>query len=136
MRKFIFELLPVLLIGFTIGKFYFAKDESKTLVPPNQEAIFNLQVKSDSLEATLETERNLYDKEILKLEAIISEYEWGVEYLEVYHRPAYKDFIRVVQYKENYTKRDEIEFKERADLDNNRYKRPIPKMKYDEHNRF
>ena len=50
-----------------------------------------------------------------RYEEIIFEYQWGVDYLKYYHTQAYRDFHRIIGYKERYSR--DVEFKNKKRLE-------------------
>ncbi len=61
-----------------------------------QDVVSNLQSEIHMLEDGFDTKEHRY-------EDIIGEYEFGVSYLKNYHPKAYKDFHRIVGFKERYS---------------------------------
>ncbi len=74
-----------------------------------QDVIGNLQSKVHMLEDGFDTKEHRY-------EDIIGEYEFGLSYLKEYHPKAYKDFHRVVGFKERYSFELERENKQRLNI--------------------
>lgn len=80
--------------------------------------------KSDSLQNVInqmqidvENEEDGWDHKAKTYEEIIFEYEYGLEHLKNYHPEAYKEFHRIIGYKERYSKKTERENKQRLKLD-------------------
>jgi hypothetical protein len=67
----------------------------------------------ESLKHELEVQDNGFDSKEKRYENILFEYEFGLEHLKNYHPEAYKEFHRIVGYKENYSRETEKENKKR-----------------------
>jgi hypothetical protein len=67
----------------------------------------------ESLKHELEAQDNGFDSKEKRYENILFEYEFGMEHLKNYHPEAYKEFHRIVGYKENYSRETERENKKR-----------------------
>lgn len=67
----------------------------------------------DSLQAKIESDSRKFDIKEDNYKRIIDEYKYGIDRLETYHPKAYEDFHRVISFKENYSRVDEIENKKR-----------------------
>jgi hypothetical protein len=67
----------------------------------------------ESLKHELEAQDNGFDSKEKRYENILFEYEFGLEHLKNYHPEAYKEFHRIVGYKENYSRETEKENKKR-----------------------
>ena len=75
-----------------------------------QNVIGNLQSEIHILEDGFDTKEHRY-------EDVIGEYEFGISYLKEYHPKAYKDFHRVVGFKERYSFELERENNKRLKLE-------------------
>ena len=73
----------------------------------------SLQKVVDSLQIELESQSKRFDIKEKQFNKVIFEYEFGIEWLEKYHPKAYEEFHRVLAYKEDYSREDEIENKKR-----------------------
>jgi hypothetical protein len=80
--------------------------------------------KEDSLqnvinELTIEKEHDEdgWDNKEKRYEQVIFEYELGLDHLKHYHPTAYKEFHRIVGFKENYSHETERENKKRLNID-------------------
>lgn len=73
----------------------------------------SLQNVVDSLQIELESQSKRFDIKEKQFNKVIFEYEFGIEWLEKYHPKAYEEFHRVLAYKEDYSREDEIENKKR-----------------------
>jgi hypothetical protein len=69
----------------------------------------SLQNVINDLQIDLESQAKEFDNRENKYQDIISEYEYGMEWIEKHHLEAYRDFHRVVAYKERYSRLDEQE---------------------------
>lgn len=76
----------------------------------------SLQVIINQLQVDLESEENEWDRKEKQYERIIFDYEFGLDYLKDYHGEAYKEFHRIVGYKENYTHEIERDNKQRLKI--------------------
>jgi hypothetical protein len=91
------------------------------MVPP---PLTNNICKEDSLQNIInqlkiehENEEDGWDKKEKRYEDILFEYEFGLDHLKHYHPTAYKEFHRIVGYKENYSHETERENKKRFKID-------------------
>ena len=122
-HKFGGKLKP--LLGFIIGFIAFQllfhlvispkdKIESKLTTECKSDS---LQYVIDSLQIDLETQSKEFDRRENKYQDIILEYKYGIEWIKNYHPEAYRDFHRVLAYKERYSRMDEIANKQRLGID-------------------
>jgi hypothetical protein len=65
------------------------------------------------LQIEIENEEDGWDKKEKRYEQTLFEYEMGLEHLKHYHLTAYKEFHRIIGYKENYSHEVERENKKR-----------------------
>lgn len=70
----------------------------------------------DSLQRIIRVEREESDVTEKKYLSEIGSYKFGLDYLNSYHRDAYRDFVRVCEFKEDYTNKVEKDFKERLGI--------------------
>jgi len=105
------------LLAFTIGFIGFQLLFHLVIKPNNiaPEPIIT-ECKADSLQnvindlqISLESQARGFDDRENEYQDIISEYEYGMEWIEKHHLEAYRDFHRVVAYKERYSRLDEQE---------------------------
>lgn len=73
----------------------------------------SLQNVINQLQIDLESEQDGWDDKEKRYEQVLFEYEFGIDYLKHYHNDAYKDFHRIVGYKEYFTHDLERENKKR-----------------------
>jgi len=73
----------------------------------------SLQNVINQLQIDIENEEDGWDHKTRTYEQIIFEYEFGIEHIKNYYPEAYKDFHRILSYKEHYSKQDERENKKR-----------------------
>jgi hypothetical protein len=87
----------------------------------NQLLVENQKLKSenDSLNAELESQAKRFDNKEKEYNKVIFEYEFGMDRIEKYHPKAYEDFHRILAYKEEYSREDEMENKKRLKFINN-----------------
>ena len=76
----------------------------------------SLQNVINQLQVDIENEENGWDNKEKRYEQIIFEYEVGLEHLKNYHTDAYKEFHRIIGYKENYSHEIERENKKRLNI--------------------
>ena len=67
----------------------------------------------DSLQNNIETLEDGFDSKERRYEDILFEYEFGIDRLKETHPSAYKEFHRIISYRERYSKQDERENKKR-----------------------
>lgn len=73
----------------------------------------SLKTVISELQSNLEMEEDGWDKKETRYENVLFEYEFGLEYLKNYHPNAYRDFHRIIGYKERYSKETERDNKKR-----------------------
>jgi hypothetical protein len=77
----------------------------------------SLQNVVDSLQAEIIFQNEGFDSKEKRYEDVISEYQFGIEYIEKYHPEAYRDFHRIIGFKERFRRSDEIENKKRLSIE-------------------
>jgi hypothetical protein len=77
----------------------------------------SLQNVINDLQIDLKAQAKEFDNRENKYQDIISEYIYGIEWIEKYHSEAYRDFHRVIAYKERYSRLDEQENTKRLKID-------------------
>lgn len=83
----------------------------------NTVKVDSLQTVIDSLQAEIQFQNDGFDFKEHRYEDVISEYEFGIEYLEKYHPEAYRDFHRIIGFKERFRRSDELENKKRLHVE-------------------
>lgn len=73
----------------------------------------SLKLVIESLKHELEFQENGFDSKENRYEDILFEYQFGLEHLKIYHPEAYKEFHRIINYKEKYSRETERENKKR-----------------------
>lgn len=73
--------------------------------------IANLQTDIEALEDGFDSKERRY-------EDILFEYEFGIDRIKETHPSAYKEFHRIISYRERYSKQDERDNKKRLSLNN------------------
>jgi hypothetical protein len=63
----------------------------------------SLQNVINQLQIDFENEQDGWDNKEKRYEQILFEYEIGLEHLKNYHTESYKEFHRIIGYKENYS---------------------------------
>ena len=66
-----------------------------------------------NLQVELESQAQKFDNKEKEYNKIIFEYELGIDRIEKYHPKAYEDFHRILAYREEYSRIDEMENKKR-----------------------
>lgn len=81
------------------------------------------ECKTDSLQSVIDSLQTEYriledgcDSRESRYEDVLSEYQWGLSYLEDYHPSAYKDFHRMIGMKERYSRKLDKENKQRLNI--------------------
>jgi hypothetical protein len=77
----------------------------------------SLQNVIDSLQIELDHQAEGFDSKEKRYEDVLFEYEFGVDYLEKYHPEAYRDFHRIIGFKERFKRSDEKENKKRLHIE-------------------
>ena len=112
--RIILSLTIILLLATMVFK---SKDHYGVAPPaPNVCKEDSLQMVVNQLTADLENDENGWDDKEKKYENIIFEYEYGIEHLKHVNPDAYREFHRIIGYKENYTRSIERENKKRLKL--------------------
>lgn len=100
------------------------KNFNEHTAPPAPTPIQNHICKEDSLrevitnlEMDIETLEDGWDKKERRYEDILFEYEFGIDRLKETHPSAYKEFHRIISYRENYSKQDERDNKKRLNVE-------------------
>ena len=75
--------------------------------------IDSLQTVVSNLQVELESQAQKFDNKEKEYNKIIFEYELGIDRIEKYHPKAYEDFHRILAYREEYSRVDEMENKKR-----------------------
>jgi hypothetical protein len=76
----------------------------------------SLQNVINQLQIDIENQEDGWDDKEKRYDQIIFEYELGLEHLKHYHTESYKEFHRIIGYKENYSHEIERENKKRLNL--------------------
>jgi hypothetical protein len=102
--------VSIVSIGFSMN------NQSKPIVEEvntNELLVENqkLKTENDSLIAELHQTNQLFDKKEKKYTEIIGLYEFGIDWIRLYHRNAYEDFHRLLAQKETYNREAEGETK-------------------------
>ena len=92
-----------------------SKPHETTLTPIHRDECKedSLQNVINQLQIEIENEEDGWDDKEKRYEQILFEYEMGLEHLKHYHLTAYKEFHRIIGYKENYSHEVERENKKR-----------------------
>jgi hypothetical protein len=91
--------------------------------PPMPAPIQNHICKEDSLQGVInqlivekETEEDGWDKKETRYENILFEYEFGLDRIKETHPNAYKEFHRIIAFREQYSREAEKENKKRLNV--------------------
>jgi hypothetical protein len=99
----------VSLFFILISSIYF-NDESTVVVKTSticrEDSLQNV---INQLKIDIENEQDGWDDKEKRYEQILFEYQFGLDHLKHYHSDAYKEFHRIVGYKESYTSETERE---------------------------
>jgi hypothetical protein len=99
----------VSLFFILISSIYF-NDESTVVVKTSticrEDSLQNV---INQLKIDIENEQDGWDDKEKRYEQILFEYQYGLDHLKHYHSDAYKEFHRIVGYKENYSSETERE---------------------------
>ena len=89
------------------------------MVPPRIDGCKedSLQNVINQLQIDIENEEDGWDSKEKRYEQILFEYEIGLEHLKNYHTESYREFHRIIGYKENYSHEVERENKKRLNID-------------------
>lgn len=69
------------------------------------------------LKSELQIEEDGWDNKEKRYEQILFEYEYGLDHLKNYHPDAYREFHRIIGYKENFSRETERDNKKRLSVD-------------------
>ena len=116
--KAISVVLVIAIIGIAYG--LSTNESEKPIVAMSREnyqiqtrTIDSLQTVVSNLQVELESQAQKFDNKEKEYNKIIFEYELGIDRIEKYHPKAYEDFHRILAYREEYSRIDEMENKKR-----------------------
>ena len=116
--KTISVVLVIAVIGIAYG--LSINESEKPIVAMSREnyqiqtrTIDSLQTVVSNLQVELESQAQKFDNKEKEYNKIIFEYELGIDRIEKYHPKAYEDFHRILAYREEYSRVDEMENKKR-----------------------
>jgi hypothetical protein len=116
--KTISVVLVIAVIGIAYG--LSINESEKPIVAMSREnyqiqtrTIDSLQMVVSNLQVELESQAQKFDNKEKEYNKIIFEYELGIDRIEKYHPKAYEDFHRILAYREEYSRIDEMENKKR-----------------------
>ena len=116
--KTISVVLVIAVIGIAYG--LSINESEKPIVAMSREnyqiqtrTIDSLQTVVSNLQVELESQAQKFDNKEKEYNKIIFEYELGIDRIEKYHPKAYEDFHRILAYREEYSRIDEMENKKR-----------------------
>ena len=106
--------INLLILAILFGNRSISKDQPKEeIVKCNEDQLRN---EINNLQGLIEIQAHNFDSEEIKREQIIFEYRYGLERLKETHPEAYREFHRIIGYKEVYTRETEIENKKRLQI--------------------
>lgn len=106
--------INLLILAILFGNRSISKDQPKEeIVKCNEDSLRN---EINNLQGLIEIQAHNFDSEEIKREQIIFEYRYGLERLKETHPEAYREFHRIIGYKEVYTRETEIENKKRLQI--------------------
>lgn len=79
----------------------------------------SLRNEINNLEAVLDNEEDGWDKKEERYENILFEYEYGLSRIKETHPSAYREFHRIIGYREKYSREVENENNERLKINKN-----------------
>jgi hypothetical protein len=77
----------------------------------------SLQKIINQMEIDLENEQDGWDFKERRYEEILFEYEYGINHIKENYPKAYREFHRIISYRENYSREAERENKKRLQLE-------------------
>lgn len=105
-------VIIVFLISFGLTKNYDKQNPSElTQIHICKED--SLQQEINRLQAEIKSDEDGWDSKEKRYEDILFEYEYGMEHLKQSHPNAYREFHRIIGYKERYNRETERENKKR-----------------------
>lgn len=100
--------------------FAVSKCTSDVIIEPmatSSTKVDSLQNVIDSLQIEIEIQNKGFDSKEHRYEDVLFEYEFGIDYLEKYHPEAYRDFHRIIGFKERFRREDAQENKKRLHVE-------------------
>lgn len=104
-------IVALLIISYGLSKNHKAKMESTNHICKED----SLQNVISNLQATLDTEEDGWDFRERRYEEILFEYEYGLNAIKETHPEAYREFHRIISYREEYNRKSEKENLKRLD---------------------
>lgn len=106
----------VSLFGVLVSLMYFNDKPQPIVITTTTCKQDSLQNVINQLQIEHENDENGWDNKEKRYEEILFEYEFGLEHLKNYHTEAYKEFHRIIGYKEKYSHETERENKKRINI--------------------
>ena len=106
----------VSLFGVFVSLMYFSDKPQPIVITTTICKEDSLQNVINQLQIEHENDENGWDNKEKRYEEILFEYEFGLEHLKNYHTEAYKEFHRIIGYKENFSHETERENKKRINI--------------------
>jgi hypothetical protein len=110
------ELQFIFFVGVIISLVVIAVWSQPTIVNTTVETECkedSLQMVINELQSEIEIDEDGWDDKEKRYEQIIFEYQYGLDHLKYYHPEAYKEFHRIIGYKQEYSRETERENKKR-----------------------
>jgi hypothetical protein len=87
------------------------------MIPPPIESCKedSLQKVISELQINIQNEEDGWDDKEKRYEQVLFEYQFGLDHLKHYHTEAYREFHRIIGYKENFSHHTERENKKRLE---------------------
>jgi hypothetical protein len=87
------------------------------MIPPPIESCKedSLQKVISELQINIQNEEDGWDDKEKRYEQVLFEYQFGLDHLKHYHTEAYREFHRIIGYKENFSHQTERENKKRLE---------------------
>lgn len=119
----IFNLVIPWVACCIIGYFLFNQSTQPTIIYNHNCKEDSLQNVINNLQAELQMSEDGWDKKENRYEDILFEYEYGLDHLKKNYPSAYREFHRIIGFRERYSKQVEKENKIRLQPLNNEYNR-------------
>ena len=111
LNRFILGLIVIMVL------FSIALNKPHDYIEPDQISkisnVDSLQSVINNLQVELETQEKGFSNKEQRYEDILFEYEYGLERLKETHPSAYKEFHRIIAFKERYSVEDKIDNQKR-----------------------
>jgi hypothetical protein len=113
-------LVPVLVtvIIFLMWELIVNLNEQNQIITPQTHICKDDSLKSviSNLQSELQIEEDGWDKKEIRYDEILFEYEYGLDHLKDSHPDAYREFHRIIGFKEKYSRELERDNKKRINI--------------------